>query len=157
MIDLALATEQSVPLFSFAGHVSAAKIVKVIDGDTVHIVCYDRHGDIIKINIRLSGIDTPEMKTTPTIACKARNYLISLATDSTISLDDFRPSKELQSIIDTNKRLVYVKILGDDKYGGRYLAELYQDANMKKSINDMMIESGHARSYDGGAKQSWIA
>ncbi len=156
MIELLQATEKNVPLFSFNDHMSAAKIVKVLDGDTVHIVCYDRHGDITKMNIRLSGIDTPEIKTTPFIACKARNYLISIATDVVVSIDDYRSSKELQTLVDENKRIVYVKILGDDKYGGRYLAQLYQDSNMKISINEMMVSSGYARSYDGGAKQPWI-
>ena len=41
-----------------------------------------------------------------------------------------------------------------DKYG-RLLANIYTLDNTNKTINDEMIELGHAKAYDGGTKEGW--
>jgi endonuclease YncB( thermonuclease family) len=147
--------DSEIALYTLKNHISIAKVVRVVDGDTVYVVCYDRHGDLIKLNCRLFGIDTPEMTSAPEEAKRARNVLIGLVTNVVVSLDDMRSSRELQSVIDGNTRLIWVRFCGADKYG-RELVEIYTrdgDAGQfELSVNARMIELGVARSYDGGAK-----
>jgi len=159
MVDISNMTDKDVSIFSLKGHVSHCKVVKIIDGDSINIICYGLDGEIIKVNARLMGIDTPELNVYPHLAKSARNYLIQLVTNVEIDVDDERSCKELQTLIDQNTKLLIAKFGSEDKYG-RQLVELYNDISdidvYSRSINHMMIASKRARYYDGGKKQSWV-
>ena len=145
---------------SLRGHVSQAKVVRVVDGDTVYIVAYEPFSSaLMKVNCRLAGVDTPEMTKTPELAKRARNALAGLTMDVYIDAGDMRSSRDLQTVYDLNKRILYAKFGGEEKYG-RELVELYEHpedvGQYDRSINARMVALGYARGYDGGTKSDWL-
>lgn len=108
-----------------------ATVTKVVDGDTVHVtVSYglDQYGNY---TLRLAGIDTPEMSTNE--GKVARAYVEDWL--------EARPNLLLHTVKD--KR---------EKYG-RYLAYLYDaDRLDDPSLNQLLLDQGLARPYDGGVR-----
>lgn len=92
------------------------RIVKYRDGDTVEIDLDLGFKVHLTIPLRLARIDTPEVRTQPSLA--------KVATDKL---------KEL-----TENQLVTVQSKGKDRYG-RYIAELFVEG---KNINDQMMGFG---------------
>lgn len=147
-MELEAITQKDVPVFSFSGIKTIGKIVKIIDGDTVHIV-FDDNGRFIRQVCRLSGIDTPEYKKNVNAAKKARNRLFQLCTDFNVQIDDMCDVKKLNEMIDDNRKLVKVVFHGKEKYG-RELVDIY-DYN-ETCFNDIMVKEGFAVKYTGGKK-----
>ena len=125
----------------------AAKLIEVVDGDTVDLLIDLGFGVHVKERCRLYGIDAPEMPTAAAKAAKA--YLESLLGAATGDL-------HVQTIKMTRKPKEKT-----DKYG-RYLAVLYDGLHSLKqdqarsmalrapnefwsSINRSMVEQGHAK------------
>ena len=112
------------------------KVTNVIDGDTIDVVI-DLGFDIFtNRRVRLSGIDTPESRTTDLnekkFGMEAKGYLKHLLG---------------------NAGNVVVKTLANDpneKYG-RVLGQVYVDSSAI-SVNDLLVSRGYAWSYDGGTK-----
>jgi len=133
--------DADIPTRTLKGYSSKCKVVRVVDGDTVYLVCFEPDSDrLMKLNCRLNGIDTPEMKKTPDIAKAARQELIKLVCN-TMNEND-------------NTKIMWVKFYGPDKYG-RELVDLFESEGMAESVNARLISMGIARKYDGGAKASW--
>lgn len=120
-----------------------AKLIEVVDGDTVDLMIDLGFGIHVKERCRLYGIDAPEM---PSEAGKiAKAYLESLINAVTGEL-----------FVATRKMTRKPKEK-TDKYG-RYLAVLYEGSQyididveessltvMQGSINFAMVQSGHAK------------
>jgi endonuclease YncB( thermonuclease family) len=139
-------------LFSFKSDtVVKARICHIYDGDTVHLVFIFK-GDVIKVIGRLYGIDTPELavKEQYVSAIRARNRLIQLATDWNIELDNevSSKSKEYNTRISSNTKIIDVLFKGNDKYG-RELVELFSDG---QCINQTLVTEGYCYQYFGGTK-----
>lgn len=118
----------------FLLEVTHGYVIKVYDGDTLTIAfkLTGYNEDITyKMNVRLNGIDTPELRTKnkdeKECAKKARDYLSNLVLHKELSL----------------KNCSY------DKYG-RLLADLYLD---ELHINQDMINNKYAVSYHGKTKE----
>jgi endonuclease YncB( thermonuclease family) len=140
---------QDVPLFTFQGLACPAKIVKIIDGDTIHAII-EYNEKMIRLVCRLHGIDTPEMKQTPIPAKKARNRLFELCSNCTINVSsDMMDTKILNGLLDNNTKLVQLEFMGKEKYG-RELVKIYLESGV--CVNDIMIEENHAYAYNGGKK-----
>jgi micrococcal nuclease len=152
MASIVHLTQKDVPLFSFEGVIAPAKVVRIIDGDTIHIVI-EYEGKPIRLVCRLHGIDTPELSKSPDIAKRARNRLAQLITDIGIDIDDFIDTKTINERIDGNNKLIHVEFMGKEKYG-RELVRLNLDDS--KSVNDILVNEGYAHLYDGGKKQEWV-
>jgi endonuclease YncB( thermonuclease family) len=123
--------------FSLNGYKTYGKCVHVYDGDTVHLIIRLPNSDTcFKWIVRLMGIDTPEIKSKNTI--------------------EKQKAKEAQAFLANQilNKIIYIECLEFDKYG-RLLANLYQDMNESKSLNQLMIDNGFAKSYDGGHKEGW--
>jgi|PlaIllAssembly_1097288.scaffolds.fasta_scaffold00001_23 endonuclease YncB( thermonuclease family) len=114
--------------------INEIKVVGVIDGDTLRAEMAGMPSPLNRVSIRISGIDTPEMKgqcdSEKEKARAAKNFL----------------SKKLSST-----RAVTFGALDWDKYGGRILAEVYFDG---QDVGQMMIDSGYATPFRGGKKNS---
>ena len=134
-------------------HPIPAKIVDVYDGDTCRIAfgyptSAPAHTQtIVMKSCRLSGIDTPEIRT-KNLKEKERGLL---ARDC------------LKSIVlnsSSSDQLVYVRFEKDDKYG-RPLVTIYLNKpateymNFEQSVNYQLVSLGFARLYDGHTKQPW--
>ena len=95
-----------------------AKVIKVIDGDTVWVKSENKH-----IKIRLSYIDAPELK--QTFGIRSKNFLTKLLLDKNVQ-------------VNTNKK---------DRYN-RHLGEIYiHNNNESIFVNAKMIKSGNAWIY----------
>ena len=134
LMDIDITT---VPNVIFQNFPIRARVIDVYDGDTITVIFLIEDSPIL-FKIRLSGIDTPEIKTgkgklkTEKIAGKkCRDYLSNLIGD----------------------KLINLTILDWDKYGGRLIGIIKIDDNT--NINNVMINRGYARPYDGGKKLKW--
>ncbi len=112
------------------------KVSKVVDGDTID-VDIDLGFDIsFSSRVRLAGIDTPESRTADKI-------------EKALGLE---AKAYLKSQIDSAKTIVIKteKMNSSEKYG-RILGWLFLDGS-NISMNEKMIEDGHAWGYLGDTK-----
>lgn len=133
---------KDIPYFSFNGKTFIAKHCNIYDGDTFSVI-FEYKGELIKYKCRCMGYDCAEMKPhkdkpnrdqEKELAIKAKNRLEELLNK--------HPTK-----------LIKIECLDFDKYG-RLLINVYNMVD-SKSINDIMIEEGHGKSYTGGTKEEW--
>lgn len=146
--------------FSLEGLVGNFYVKSVYDGDTFNVIVpsqihfynmidkdkIDEKSDTNKnneiffnnIKVRLYGIDTPEMK--PSKNLVNREEHIKKAIEA----------KDYLSNLILNK-IIKVEFLANDKYG-RPLAKIYNEEN--KCINDLIVEQGYAKFYDGKTKDT---
>ena len=118
-----------------------AKLVRVVDGDTVDALI-DVGFDIwFKKRIRFKGIDTWESRT--------RNL-----EEKALGLKAKARTKELLEKISSKSGYFRIKSYGMGKYG-RVLADIYiQDIDGNDIwVNKTLIDEGHAYVYDGGTKK----
>lgn len=114
------------------------KIIKVIDGDTVRVEATFLPIELKQVlSVRILGVDTPEKA--PLAKCAEEAEKAKAASAFTRE----------QIAYATDKKINIVKW---DKYGGRVLGDIMLDG---KSLKELLIQSGHARAYNGGAKRSW--
>lgn len=127
-------TKANTPRFTIEGEFDM-KVEKVYDGDSITGI-FALMGTYYRFSIRLTGIDTPELRGGSVEEKKqgliARNFLKDLILGKTI----------------------FLVCTGLDKYG-RVLGTLYLNKGDKQSINDLMISEGYAYAYDGGTKQKF--
>lgn len=145
-------TYYNTPKFSLKNKIYEAKILDIYDGDTITI-CINLEGfNYVKMNVRLDGINTPELcGNEKNIAISARNFLINKLTDIKFE-DTVKYSRDnIRKLINNDTHIIKV-IFGDfDKYG-RPLCIIYKN---NININDLMIHNKYAKKYDGGKKESW--
>ena len=113
-----------------------AKLKRVVDGDTVD--AYIDLGFKVHVDkrIRFMGIDTPESRT----------------RDLTEKRYGLGAKHRLIEMLEENDNIFVVKSHGTGKYG-RVLGELFHHPEDDYSINQMLIDEGHAVAYFGGSKQ----
>lgn len=115
-----------------------AKVVRVIDGDTVTLDI-DLGFGIVMTNttVRLYGVDTPELHSSNpeerATARRAKEILEHLLSSKTVVVQTLKDK--------------------DDKYG-RLLAVI-KSAEDKVPVNQVLIELGLAKPYFGDKKQSF--
>jgi endonuclease YncB( thermonuclease family) len=138
------------PEFTLRGLNTVGRLVDIIDGDSVSIVL-PLFDSFYKYNIRLSGIDTCEMRSKNekcrNLAIKARDTLLGLVTGlgQNTHLDTRR---EIHEILDKDMVIVYVECLDFDKYG-RLLANVFFD---KINLSEYLLKCKLAYSYTGHTK-----
>jgi micrococcal nuclease len=132
-MDWASVTNRNTPDFSFDGDTIVAKVLSVYDGDTIK-VAFPLEGKMFRWNCRLSGVDTPELRT-KNLKEKEFGYEVR---------DALR-----EKILD---RMVTLKCGEFDKYG-RLLVEVIID---DESVNTWLISNNYAFAYDGGTKRVWF-
>lgn len=118
----------------------SAKVMDVIDGDTLDLIVdlgFDVH---FRVRVRLHGINTPESRTSD----KAEKELGLQAKAYTKDWTTRHPT-------------VFVKTVKDKKEKfGRILAEIYSDEQKTACLNEDIIEAGLARKYGGEARGGWF-
>lgn len=97
------------------------KVLRVVDGDTLHVTVDLGFDQRVDKSLRLYGINCPEMNTPEGVAAKA--FVEKLVS-----------------------RVTFLRTVKDrrEKYG-RYLGTLYD--SQWKDLNQEIIEAGHAVSY----------
>ena len=114
----------------------SAKLVRVVDGDTCDALIDLGFDTWVKKRIRFKGVDTWECRTRDLdekkkgLAAKAfTKNLLENSDDGKFSIISY----------------------GVGKYG-RVLGELFVKGE-EKSVNDLLLENGHAYEYEGGKKK----
>jgi len=132
---------KDVNYFNFDGKTFIAKPCHVYDGDTFSVI-FDYKGELIKYRCRCFGYDTPEMRPSKKNLNRDKEKELALiAKKRMIELLEAHPSK-----------LIKIECLKFDKYG-RILIKAFNNIN-EKSINEIMVDEGHGRWYDGGTKNT---
>ena len=122
-------------------YIYRAKLVRVVDGDTVDALI-DVGFDIwFKKRIRFKGLDTWESRT--------RNL-----EEKALGLKAKARTKELLESVSSKSGYFRLKSYGLGKYG-RVLGELFiMDKEGKQwNVNETLITEGHAYVYEGGTKK----
>lgn len=104
-----------------------ARVVRVVDGDTVVMSISLGCHVVVEKYIRLYGINAPEMHGATKLAgMEARDFLSSHVLGKELLIQTFKDKTE--------------------KYG-RLLAKIYTDLEKTECVNDLLISSGHAVAY----------
>ena len=111
------------------------KVTRVVDGDTI-----DAEIDLgfnLKLNkrIRLYGINTPETRTRD-VEEKKRGIAAK---------------ERLQQIVDEQQNVLFLKSMDQGKFG-RCIGVLFEQDFDDQSINEVLVEEGHAVEYFGGKR-----
>ena len=117
-------------------HIYSAKLVRVVDGDTCDAMIDLGFNTWVKKRIRFKGVDTWESRTRD-LEEKKKGLAAKAFT------------KDLLENSDEGKFSIIS--YGTGKYG-RVLGELFVKGH-EKSVNDLLIENGHAYEYEGGKKK----
>ena len=115
-----------------------AKLIKVVDGDTVDAMIDCGFSVFRKERIRLYGINTPEVRT----------------KDKEEKKRGFAAKARLQELIKEGKNefIVETRIDKKGKYG-RLLGTLRNgNIDKERSYNEILLDEGHAAEYYGGRK-----
>lgn len=161
-------------LFSLDGQTVVAKVVKVYDADTIHIV-FPVFGKLMKFKTRFIGIDSAEIRSKnpdeKIHAKKARDILKSKIHDKLVRVECGEFDKYGRLLVkvfpykakkDTNAKAQDDPTTSTDgQTGGDPGSSTQEDPTMSsegdpvQSYNDWLIDQKLAYSYDGGTKQKF--
>ncbi len=117
-----------------AGPVTA-RVLAVIDGDTILVRARIWIGQEVETRVRLDGVDAPELRGRCAyerrLASAARAFVATAVGGGTVRLSDIRY----------------------DKYGGRVLARVTTAAG--DDLGALLVAAGLARAYHGGRRGRW--
>ena len=113
-----------------------AKLVRVVDGDTCDALIDLGFNTWVKKRIRFKGVDTWECRTRDLDEKKKGLAAKAFTKDLLENSDDGKFS---------------IISYGTGKYG-RVLGELFVKGH-EKSVNQLLLENGHAYEYEGGKKK----
>jgi endonuclease YncB( thermonuclease family) len=110
-------------------------VLSVLDGDTFLAEAHVWPGQYVVVNVRVRGIDAPEMKSRCAAerqaAEAARDLLSGLLAPGTVSISN----------------------IGSAKYYGRVLADVVTGDG--KVVARMLLDRGAVRPYRGGKRGGW--
>ncbi len=113
-----------------------AKVLRVIDGDSIVVRASIWLGQEVETAVRLLGVDSPELRG----ACREERNLAARSRDFTAELAGAGTEIKLSEIQ-----------LGI--FAGRVLARVESADGV--DIGQALIDAGLARAYDGGRRVSW--
>ncbi|MDI6028648.1 thermonuclease family protein [Corticibacterium sp. UT-5YL-CI-8] len=119
---------------SFAGPVEAV-VIDVLDGDTFLAEAKVWPGHSVRVNIRIRGIDAPEMRS----RCESEREAAQRARDALAAL--------------LGAQRILLSNIGGAKYYGRVLADV--ESSSGDMVAGAMLASGNVRAYDGRRRSSW--
>ena len=135
-LGLLAAPAGGAPREMLAGPVPA-RLVAVIDGDTIRVRARIWLDQEVETAVRLHGVDAPELTgacaAERALALDARDFLAARAGTAELTLSD----------------------IAHDKFGGRVVARVRTSAGL--DLAAALLAAGLARAYDGGARPSWCA
>ena len=114
-----------------------ADVIEVIDGDTLRVRARIWLGQQVEINVRLSDVDTPELRgqceAESDLAVRARGLVAASIGDKPVSLRAIRYGK----------------------FAGRILARF--ETASGEDLSEALISAGLGRAYAGRKRQEWCA
>ena len=117
-----------------------AKVLNVVDGDTLDLMVDLGFNVHHRIRVRLHGINTPESKTKDIkekeLGLKAKDYTKDWITR--------HPQVFVSTVKDKKEKF------------GRILAIIYSDEVKTVSLNESLVDAGYARVYNGEKRTGWF-
>ncbi|MEM7493084.1 MAG: thermonuclease family protein [Pseudomonadota bacterium] len=107
-----------------------AQILRIVDGDTVHVRASIWVDQTVEVSVRLRGVDAPEVFRPK---CQAEKVLASAAKESVAAA---MPVGSHVTITDITR----------DKYGGRVVATILMEDG--QTLSDHLLAKGQAVPYD---------
>lgn len=145
-----LTPEVTYAVYAGVVEIGSRKKDPVYDGDTLTLLRDVGQRTFIKTRFRLLGIDTPEKTGSEKEWGKiSRQHLLDLLAQTDYwwtFTDPWGSATKIPVIISRTKM--------PDKYGGRWLGEVWSGEN-RVSLNMQMIDDGYARAYDGSKKTAY--
>jgi len=126
------------PMLSVNGHAYLAKVVYIYDGDTMHVV-FKEFGSYYRWNCRVTGVDTPELRTKneneKKMGYEVRDKLREMFMDKIVTVNTYE----------------------FDKYGRLLIDIVFEDPETKETttLSEWLIKKEYAYAYDGGTKKAW--
>ena len=167
MNALQSASFDNTPTFNLQNKIVTAKCLDLYDGDT-GTFAINIHDTIYKFKMRLSGIDTPEMRPPKSqsdreIEKKAAKYVrnrllqLLLQAEEEVDLKKDYSKNEIRDKLARNGRMVFLRCGKTGKFG-RCLIKIFlrEDdlADKSKSLNKLLIREHLAYKYHGGTKNN---
>jgi micrococcal nuclease len=118
----------------FRGPVEAT-VVEVLDGDTFLAEALVWPGHTVRVNVRIRGIDAPEMKA----RCDAEHTAAERARQALASLFGKNP--------------IAISNISGAKYYGRVLADVTTADG--QGVASVLLGEKLVRPYDGGRREAW--
>ncbi len=112
-----------------------AELIEVIDGDTVRVRVRIWLGQDLQTDVRLRGIDTPELRT----SCDAERVVAAFARAQLVELLAVAEAVTLHNV-------------ERGKFAGRVVADVW--AGDGRAVAPLMIATGLARPYEEGARRA---
>ena len=116
----------------------AARVLEVVDGDTLKVEAQIWPGHVVVTRVRLAGVDAPEEARAKcdgerVRGVAARLFLTDAVGGGAVRLADIRPGK----------------------FGGRVIASVRDAAG--RDLSQLLIGQGHGRAYHGAKRDTWCA
>lgn len=125
-----------IPKFTLAGKIFPCKCINIYDGDTIH-VAVKFNGSINDFTIRMYGYNSAELRT-KNDSEKEKGYA----------------AKKYISDLILGKNLL-IHFIDNDKYGNRWLGNVYLVEDGNKCVNKLMISGGHGVEYFGKGQKKY--
>ena len=135
--------KEEMKCFSFNGNTLLGIPTNIYDGDTLSII-FIYNGKEIKYRCRCIGYDSPEMRPSSQNPNRENEKTLAIAAKTRFT----------ELLKKSSDGIIRFECFDFDKYG-RLLVKIWNQVD-EKCINDIMIEEGHGKTYDGGKKESWI-
>lgn len=132
-----------------------ARLLETHDGDTMKVAIVFR-GKVVKVSVRLLGVNTPEVRTKnpeeKAAGVAARDFVAAWALPGCMNVGGSYTEAALKEAYAATRVMLDVEFQGADKFGSRYLGRVHRNG---ECLNDLLISSGHAVAYDGGTKPAF--
>lgn len=112
-----------------------AMIIGVYDGDTITAIFVLSSSDFFRIQLRINGIDSPELRSKNPLEKEAGKVVKNYVKNKLLS------------------RILPIQILKWDKYGGRMDAEVYLDESCKTTLSQKLLRKGLVKPFSGTVKK----
>ena len=123
------------PVFTLNKYTTRAKVVRVYDGDTIHVV-FEYFGNFYRWNCRIAHVDTPELRTKNSEE-KKFGYIVKQKVEELLL-----------------NKIVMIHCLEFDKYGRLLIEAMLPDSTEK--LHEWLISNNYAKPYEGGTKEGWF-
>lgn len=144
---------RAAPRFSaryFAGPI-LAKVMRIVDGDTVDVRAQIWLGQELQVRVRLAGIDTPELRgkcpNERHLARRARSFVLHHLERGAL-----KPALP-PGLNQAPAQMVWLSQIKAGKYAGRVIAKVTTARG--EDLSALLLRAGLARPYHKGRRASW--
>ena len=142
-IPLDTVNPKDVPSIPHKGKVIPAKVTSVYDGDTCTVI-FVYGGDYLKWNIRIIGVDAPEVKVRGD-----SSEIAKLEEKAGAHVRD-----KVRALI--NNKILDIRMDKWDKYGGRVNgAVILPSPSQYTTLTEYLLAKKYAKEYHGQKKEEW--